>query len=845
MPGHARRLDAPMVGRAREQSLLLQVFERTLADRACNLVTVLGPAGIGKSRLAHELLAHAAGRADVLRGRCIDYGEGITYWPLAEALRQAVAGGEAAAPAEVRAGIAALLGGGPSTEVVAGQISGLLGLAQPPPAAELPWAVRKLVEALARRRPLIVVLDDLHWAEPALLDLVEHLADFVRDVPFLLVCIARPELYDARPGWGGGKPNATSILLEPLSGQECAQLVDNLLGGGAPPEPVRARLSAAADGNPLFAEELVAVLIEDGVLVPSDGSWVAAADLSAVRIPPTISALLAARLDRLEPGERALIGRASVIGKEFSREAVARLSPEAARPSLDAHLLALTRKQLVRPDPAHAGEDAFRFRHLLIRDAAYASLPKRQRAGLHEAFADWLDATFGPRPGDSDEIAAYHLEQACRYREELGIGDEALTRRAAGRLAAAGQRAADRWDYRAATNLLSHARALLPPSDRSSLELLPVLVASLGYQGDYRSARELAAEGIGLARASGERRLEARLRVEEQLMIWTDTEAWAADQAHHELAEATLLFEREQDARGLAAAWLLAAKKQLLVLRYAAAEDPLLRAVRHSRLANDHDRVRQALYQLGLAWVYGPTPVPEAIDRCWELGRESGDNRSMDAIVRDWVACLEAMRGEFALAEELLGEVAATLDDLGPTVGWVPWATHREIVALVASLLGDHARAEQSYRGGLEALEEAGASGVASSEVAYLADAVFEQGRDDEAEQLTRDSEQLASRADDLLSQLLWRSVRAKVLARRGRFGEALRLSEEAVALGARTDALNDRANAWMDRAAVLRMAGDRGGARAAAQRALDDYGRKGNLVSAGRAGFLLGRLPR
>jgi ATP/maltotriose-dependent transcriptional regulator MalT len=217
----------------------------------------------------------------------------------------------------------------------------------------------------------------------------------------------------------------------------------------------------------------------------------------------------------------------------------------------------------------------------------------------------------------------------------------------------------------------------------------------------------------------------------------------------------------------------------------------------------------------------------------------------MDAIVRDWVACLEAMRGEFAVAEELLGEVAATLDDLGPTVGWVPWATHREIVAQVASLLGDHARAEASYRGGLQALEEAGASGVASSEVAYLADAVFEQGRDDEAEQLTRDSEQLASRADDLLSQLLWRSVRAKVLAGRGHLDEALRLSGEAVALAARTDALNDRANAWMDRAAVLRMAGDRSGARAAARQALDDYDRKGNLVSAGRAGFLLGRLPR
>jgi DNA-binding SARP family transcriptional activator len=844
MPGHARRLDAPMVGRSREQSLLVQVFERTLIDRACHMVTVLGAAGIGKSRLARELLAQAGERAAVLRGRCLDYGDGITFWPVAELVRQAVGGGEEAAAAEVRAGVAALLGGGSNAEIVAGQITGLLGLAEIPPAAELAWAVRKLFEALARRRPLIVVLDDLHWAEPALLDLVEHLADFIRDVPFLLVCIARPELYEVRPGWGGGKMNATSILLEPLNGQECAQLLDNLLGGDALPEPIRTRLSAAADGNPLFAEELVAMLVEDDVLVPSGGSWVATADLAAVRIPPTISALLAARLDRLGAGERAVIERASVVGKEFSRAAVVELSPEAARPSVDTHLLALMRKELIRPDRSpHAGEDAFRFRHLLIRDAAYASLPKRQRAELHEAFAVWLDASTDDHRGDSDEIVAYHLEQACRYREELGLRDPALIRRAADRLAVAGQRAGDRWDYRAASNLLAHAHALLPPSDRTGLELLPVLVANLGYQGDHRKARELAAEGIRLARASGERRLEARLRVERQLMIWTDAEASAADETSDELAQAVPLFEQEQDSRGLAAAWLLTAKKQMLMLRYARVEDPLLRAVRHSQLAGDHDRARQALYQLGLAYVYGPTPVSEAVRCCWELGREAGDNRSMHAIVRDWVACLEAMRGEFVRAEELLGEVAATLEDLGPTVGWVPWTTHREIVALVASLLGDHARAEASYRGGLQALEEAGATGVASSEVAYLADAVFEQGRDDEAEALTKVSEQLATRADDLLSQLLWRSVRAKVVARRGRVDEALRLSQEAVELVVRTDALNDQANAWMDRGAVLWMAGDHDGARAAVRHAFDGYTRKGNLVAAGRARLLLDRL--
>ncbi|HEX6674664.1 MAG TPA: BTAD domain-containing putative transcriptional regulator [Actinomycetes bacterium] len=839
-PGHRRRLDAPIVGRSTEQSLLAQLFERTVSDRAGHLATVLGPAGIGKSRLAHELLAHVGERAAVLRGRCLDYGEGITYWPVAEVVRQALGADEASPPDELRAGVAALLAGDSNAEVVARQVTGLLGLSDTPPAAELPWAVRRLLEALARRRPLIAVLDDLHWAEPALLDLVEHLADYVRDVPFLLVCIARPELYDVRPGWGGGKRNATSILLEPLSGQECAQLVDNLLGGTLP-EPVRAWLSAAADGNPLFAEELVAVLIEDGVLVPAGASWVATADLAALPVPPTISALLAARLDRLGAEERAVIERASVVGKQFSRAAVVALTPEPARASVDAHLLALARKELVHPDLSpHAAEDAFRFRHLLIRDAAYGSLPKRQRATLHEAFADWLAAATGGRQGDGEEVVAYHLEQACRYREELGLVDPALVRRTADQLALVGRRAGDRWDYRAAASLLAHARALLPPSDRTSLDLLPTLVAILGYQGDHHQARELASEGIRLARASGERRLEARLLVEQQLMIWTDEEAWTAQRTREELARAIPMFEQAGDAGGLAAAWLLTAKREMIVLRYAAVEDPLRRAVRHARAANDGDRASQALYQFGLAYVYGPTMVPEAIRRCLELGQGAGDNRSMQAIVRDWVASLEAMRGDFARAEALLGEVAATLEDLGSTLGWVPWTTHREIVALVASLCGDHARAEESYRVSLGALEEAGASGVASSEVASLADVVFEQGRADEAEELTRMSEQLATRRDDLLSQLLWRSVRAKVVACLGRIDEALRLSREAVELAARTDALNDRGDAWMNRGTVLRMAGDGDAARAAVRRALSDYASKGNLVGAGRARYLL-----
>jgi DNA-binding SARP family transcriptional activator len=847
MPGRLRRPDAPMVGRSRELTLLTQLFERTLADRTCHMVTVIGPAGIGKSRLVHELLADADARATVLHGRCLDYGDGITFWPIAEMARQAVSADEAATPVEVRAGIANLLAEDRSAQRVAGQIAGLLGLTDgTPPADELPWAFRKLLEALARQRPLVVVLDDLHWAEPALLDLVEHLADFTRGVPLLLVCVARPDLFEVRSGWGGGKMNATSILLEPLNGPDCAQLVDNLLGPGTLPAAVRTRLSEAADGNPLFAEELVAVLIEDGVLVESDGSWRATADLAALPIPPTISALLTARLDLLGVGERGTIERASIVGKEFSREAVIALSPASARAFVDAHLQGLTRKELIRPDRSSpAGQDAYHFRHLLIRDAAYASLPKLRRAELHLRFADWLEAGDGDHPGDAEEIGAYHLEQACRYRQELDVADLALVHRAANRLTAAGQRASDRWDHQAATSLLTRARALLPADSPAGLELLPGIIANLGYQGRLRQARELAGEGIELARIRGERRLEAKMRIEQQLLTWTNAGSWAADEAHYELQQALPLFEQANDARGLAAARLLVARLEMLLLRCAAVEQHVRQVVLHSRLVGDSGRVRLALNLLGITYLYGPTPVPEAISRCEDLEREAGDNHLMGATIRGRIACLEAMRRNFRRAEALLGGVATILDDMGSTVGWIPWATHREDVALVASLRGDHVRAEASFRASRRALEEAGATLVLSTELARLADTLYEQHRDEEAEDLTTVSEEMTTREDDLLSQFLWRGVRSKVLARRGRIEEALPMAEEAVELAERTDALNEQGAMWLCRAEVLRLAGDRKAASGAVAQALDRYERKGNLASGDHARQLLAQLQR
>ena len=368
--GLVRNLDRPLVGRVRERERLRADFADAAAARTCRLFTLIGPAGVGKSRLVEDFLEHVDDSARVARARCLSYGEGITYWPLVEVLLQ--------------------LGRDPEQAIRSSP-------------ADTQLATRALLEEVAAERPLVLVLDDLQWAEAPLLDLVDHLADWSREAPLFLLCVARPELLDARPGWGGGKFNATSILLEPLTEEQAAALADELLAGVAVDAGTRDRILATAEGNPLFLEEMAALARESR---------------GAVDVPPTIQALLQARLDTLDASDRAVIERGAVEGKVFHRGAVTALAPAPLRDDVPTRLLSLVRRELVRPDRSQLpGDDAFRFRHLLIRDAAYESLPKASRAELHERFADWLDEHAGLV--EQDEIVGYHLEQASRHRREL------------------------------------------------------------------------------------------------------------------------------------------------------------------------------------------------------------------------------------------------------------------------------------------------------------------------------------------------------------------------------------------------------------------------------------------
>jgi class 3 adenylate cyclase/tetratricopeptide (TPR) repeat protein len=833
--GVARRLDSPMVGRDRQLRLMAQAFESATADRACNLFTVLGSAGVGKSRLVQEFLSSVEGAA-TLRGRCLPYGDGITFWPLREMVLQAadITGDEG--PEAARERILALLPGSDDDALIADRLIQVAGLGDSPAPGtteDLFWAMRKLLESMAQSSPLVAVIDDIHWAEPTLLDLIEHVAEWTRDSPVFLVCIARPELLELRPGWGGGRVNVTTTLLEPLTEQESEELVSNLLGHAQLEESARVRIAEAAEGNPLFVEEMLSMLIDDGLLRRSNGDWVPAGDLSQVRVPPTIRALLAARLDRLEHEERAVIERASVVGKVFYGGAVAQLSPEPIRQKVPGHLMTLVRKELIRRDPSRfAGDESFRFRHILIRDAAYEGMSKETRADLHEAFAQWLAGEMAERTAEFDEVLGYHFEQAFGYRRELGpIGDRdrEVARLAADHLARAAGRALARRDLHAAAGLLTRTKDLLPPGAPGRLELLVDLAAALFDMGAFARGEVAITEALEGAKAQGDRAIEWRARIvqegrQDRTAAWGDTGAIAE--------EAIRVFEELGDDLGLSRAWVLIAGALWNANQAEQTGIALQKAIDYARRVGATRDVAECLQWMTGVLLWGPTSALEGIARCQDMLKDVGGNRFLEAGILTAMACLQAMQGQADEARASLARGMAYHQDLGTNVLGAMQTAARG--SMVADLVGDRAWAEQLARRGYEELTRMGEKGYLSTLVTVVADLVFYRGDDDEALELTRVSEE-ASAPDDLSSLISWRGVRAKVLARRGQTEEAGTLAGEAIRLGEGTDNLEVRARSTWNLAEVLRMSGRPDAAAEEYRRAMGLWEQKGNLVQVGR----------
>jgi class 3 adenylate cyclase/tetratricopeptide (TPR) repeat protein len=830
--GHERHLDSPMVGRGKELEMLERALERAVTERTSHLFTLLGAAGVGKSRLVAEFLNGSVGTATVLRGRCLSYGEGITFFPLAEVIHQAADILEGEPPAAAQAKLDILLAELPDGERISALVGGLFGWGSPGATEDAFWAVRKILEHLARDRPVAVIFDDIHWAEPTFLDLIEHLAEWTRDAAVLLVCLARPELLDIRSGWGGGKMNATSILLEPLPGDEASLLVDNLLGRADIPQTARDRILEAAEGNPLFVEEMLAMLIDDGLLRFEEGSWRSVEDLAHVTVPPTIHLLLAARLDRLDAEERAVIERGAVEGKVFHAGAVTTLSQDSARPNVRSRLLALARKELIRPDRAEfAGEDAFRFRHLLIRDAAYQAMPKEQRADLHERFAEWLASAAAERIAEYEEILGYHLEQAYRYRTELGAPDgpaRELAARAAEHLYSSAVRADERGDVTAARSLLD--RVVQLADDRLRARSLLLLSDVIPEMGEYPLANETAARAVEAATRVGDRATALRaemIRATTRGSVDPDhTLAEDREYAEALLAEAEEIGDQELRDAGILTLALLSFFQGRTAETISLLDDVFPRASTMSR----RDRFSMATI-LSIASYFGPLPVDQALHAVERAHGLRGETPTAEAQAMRVTAGLLGMAGRFDEAHELARRADALFEELGISRAVV--ATNQGVGEMLR-LEGRFEDAERHFRMMHEAYEAVGETGFNSTITALLAMTLCDQGRFDEAEEFV-DRSRAMTAEDDFASQSEWRIAKARILSSRGGHDEALALVDEAIAIAAVTDYLVWQGECHEVRGMVLAAAGRGEDARAAFEEALARFERKGNVPAAAR----------
>jgi class 3 adenylate cyclase/tetratricopeptide (TPR) repeat protein len=770
-----RRHDTPFVGRERELALLREAWRRVQAGRHCEVVTVVGEAGVGKSRLVAEALASVD--AAVVRGRCLPYGEGITYWPVVEVLKQ--------------------LDVSPPDEAAAATISRLLGGEDTTSSPEeIAWAFRKTLEHAASREPLVAVFDDIQWGEETFRDLIEHLALLSTGAPILLLCMARPELVERRPTW------PVTLPLQPLVDEAVDALIPERITGD-----LRQRIAHAAGGNPLFVEEMLAMTDE------AEGE---------VGVPPTLQALLAARLDQLEPAERAVLEHGSIEGEIFHRGAVQALAPDGAQ--VTPRLAALVRKDLIRPDrPQLAGEDGFRFHHLLIRDAAYDALPKATRAELHARFASWLEQ-HGTELVELEELLGFHLEQASSYRRELGLPDGGAAEAARRHLTTAGHRAQIRADYGAAVSLYERAMALLPP-DEVDLTLETELSDALLWAGHGSEALLRASSLAGRAAAAGDRVAELSGRIKEGLIRTNVDPEDSIGQLTALVEQALPELEAAGDDTALYAAYRALGWATFSRARTDTALAAYERAAAHARRAG---LPHQLLGWRAVFRVYGTTPASDVLVWLDENAARAGQ----DNWFRASRGVTLAMLGRFDEAREIFAGIRRELAERG---GGLELATITALEsAIVERLAGDATAAAALGAEGCRMLEKLEEQSFLSTAAGLLAQSLYDLGQLEEADAWADRAAELGS-SEDAFTQMLWRPVKAKLAVRRGEHAGGERLARETVAISETTEDPTGQGDAYTELAEVLVLLEKRDEATAALEQALERYERKGNLVMAAR----------
>jgi tetratricopeptide (TPR) repeat protein len=838
-----RRHRAPIVGRAAEVGLIRGALSRATSAELCHLVTVLGAAGVGKSRLVEAALAEQ--EATVLSGRCLPYGDGVTFWALGEIIRGAAGVPENAKVESVVTEIARLVESDSDSDAVARTLAQMVGVEEGlADSAQASWAVRRLLEALARREPLVVVFDDIQWAEPLLLDLIEHVAALARDAPLLLVCMARPELLERRTGWGGGLRNATAIYLEPLGLADSVALIRNVPGGGALPDAACERIAAETAGTPLFLEEMVAMLIDTGVIGHEHDAWRMKGDLDRVSLPPTIQAVLASRLDLLESEERLTIELASIVGQEFSQAAVCAIAAPEVEKRIPPLLESLTRKDLIVPVWGGAmGSESLRFRHLLIRDAAYDTVPKARRAELHERFASWLEQTYRERIAEVEEIVGYHLEQAHGYRVAAEPAASAetvsLAQRAAAHLGAAGRRAMARRDMAAAVQLLERARALQPPGSRNSWMTGIDVAHALSEAGAFDAAGDVLDEVLEASSAAPDEAIEAHARLElAQVRLAVDPEGAAA--AGRVVADRALPgFRRDADHAGIARALIVSSEVDHLLARFGPYVDAQEEALEHLRRAGERHLIPEILATIAHGTAIGPTPTSIALVRLRELEREGAAIPELVAKVRLRIGYLLALQGSEREAIEAKAEAEALADEFG---GGFHVGSFGLMAGELERVLGRVDHAERYLRASDEVLSRSGERSVRSTTLAVLSNVMLQGGELQEAERTARLALETGS-SDDLATVACAQITLAGALCARREPG-ATQAARAAVQTADRTDVLCLQAQAREVLAEALAASGHAGEAQTELRGALERYERKEARLLASRVKARIETIP-
>ena len=781
IPSQARGLPAmraSLVGRDRELKLLLDTIERAKAERAVHVFTLLGEPGVGKSRLVGEVLARLRDEPVLMRGRCLPYGAGITYWPLMEILRAqaGIAGTDdrASALGNLDAHLATVLSSSADLQPVRARLLVLLGLEPPAVAlpdvapgrvhAEIGWSLRRYLEAITAKRTAVIVIDDLQWAEPALIEVIDGILDRMRGVPLALICVARPELTETHPRWSAGRTNASTMTLEGLDAAETTTLISRLLDIDDLPNALRTQIATRSEGNPLFCEEFLRMLIEDGRVVQKGGRWQATPGAASVAVPETIVALLAASIDRLDPEEKRALQLASIIGERFDLAEVATLAEDASSVALDA----LERKGLILEDRGSGGAGAMRFKHLLVREVAYGSLAKADRAPLHERFATALAAEAGDRRDEFAEILAHHAQQAFTLSAELRLPREVLVPRAARAGAAAvalAERAEQRGDLTLMERFLAVAERAAAVADDAGLRDRNAFlrVRALLLAGNFDEARPAAIAALAAARATGDLGRAARIaRTLAYAEVWGGAVAdiRAAGETARELSiaagDAAGVIEIE--ALGLEWHWGAGEFSTFIELGVALSE--------RAKAMGSEAQAAQILKRIaGAARLAGKL---DAADRYVAEAREIGQRLGLRALLRE-------LRSGVATGAWLAGDAAAALAILDEVRDEAAGDGDGQRLVFVGRRSGEILESEGRYEEAVVAWTAALVESVRTGERwnrseihGHLAVNLLRVGRTKEAEAHAADAAAMLRGPGDIAGVTEGEWVRAHVLALQG-----------------------------------------------------------------------------